>query len=317
MSKDGYPGPSQKQGSVSSGRVLGMSVAGGIEAYKWGQEVSAFTSMSSLELLLQPWLIVWACPLSAACCLSWPSCMNVCPALHLDSLTQFPSLPGTSSLCEASPHPWADQEACPSALPMWLLGQTMSPPHKGIDVVSAFRELGPQSPKTQSKRHKLWAQFLVSRWSLLMIEAPETQRPRPEEFHSRLFLHLFQFPGPSLLCLLPWPQFCFISLILHLRTTVFFSCHMTRCFGRSYNGKGEHKLWLQAGLAGIPAPATWWLAVETSGVVALIVSRHSKNSKSHRSCGYWLALGYAMLHPFPSFRTIFLSSTPFSFPTVP
>ena len=31
-----------------------MSVAGGIEAYKWRWEVSAFTSMHSLELLLQP-----------------------------------------------------------------------------------------------------------------------------------------------------------------------------------------------------------------------------------------------------------------------
>ena len=125
-------------------------------------------------------------------------------------------------------------------------------------------------------------------------------------------------PGPFAALSPSMTQFCFISLILHVRMAVFFSCHVTCCLGRSYNGKGEHKLWLQAGLAGIPAPAKWWLAVETSeSVMALIVSRHSKNSKSHRSCGCWLALGYTMRHPFPSFRTIFLSSTPFCFPPVP
>ena len=36
MSKDGYPGPSQEPGNVSSGRVLGMSVAGGIESIEVG-----------------------------------------------------------------------------------------------------------------------------------------------------------------------------------------------------------------------------------------------------------------------------------------
>lgn len=197
---------------------------------------------------------------------------------------------------------------------MWLLHQTMSPPYKGMDIVSAFRELGPQNPKTQRKRHKLW----TSGVQMITVNDRGSRDPKAtawREFHARPFLHLFQFQGPSLLCLHPRPQFCFISLILHVRTALFFSCHMTSCLGRPYNGEGERKLWLQAGLAGIPAPATWWLAMETSkGVVALIVSRHSKNSKSHRSSGCWLALAYTMLRPFPSFRTIFLSSTPFSFP---
>lgn len=37
MSKDGYPGPSQEQNpTFPSGRVLGMSVAGGIESIEVG-----------------------------------------------------------------------------------------------------------------------------------------------------------------------------------------------------------------------------------------------------------------------------------------
>ena len=35
---------------------------GSLKSYKWGREVSAFTSMPSLELLLQPLLIGWPHP---------------------------------------------------------------------------------------------------------------------------------------------------------------------------------------------------------------------------------------------------------------
>ena len=166
----------------------------------------------------------------------------MCPAHSLDSLTLFPSLPGPSSLCEASPHPWADRGACPSVLPMWPLGQTLSPPHKGIDAVPPSGSLGTQSPKTQSKRHN----------SECNSRCPDdhcydrgSRDPRPQSSESSTPSHpphLFQFQGPSLPCLNPGPQFCFISLILHLRVAPFFSHPTTNCLGRLHNGEGEHKL---------------------------------------------------------------------------
>lgn len=118
--------------------------------------------------------------------------------------------------------------------------------------------------------------------------------PRPQSSESSTPSHppiLFQFQGPSLPCLNLWPQFCFISLILHLRVAPFSSHPMTNCLGRLHNGEREHELWLQAGLGWNPSSSNVMTCCEDLRGWRGTVPRHSKHSESPRSHGCWLNSG--------------------------
>lgn len=130
-----------------------------------------------------------------------------------------------SSLGEASLHPWTDWGARPSASPIWLLART--------DYVSTSKRHrhGPclqraQEPKTLKHRARLTSHECNPQCPdhhcrlscLVMTKGAGTKGhiPKPAPLCPRPSLTVtFQFQHLSLHCLNPWPQSCFIPLILH------------------------------------------------------------------------------------------------------